>query len=84
MIRDGEGAQLYDLRLQYQVQMRFAPNVDIRQVALPYNHPPFEALLFLPLACLKFFPAYLSVELAKRRNAGIGCGAVEEDFSRGG
>ncbi|MGA9354722.1 MAG: glycosyltransferase family 87 protein [Terriglobales bacterium] len=59
MIRDGEGAQLYDLRLQYQVQMQFAPNVDIRQVALPYNHPPFEALLFLPLACLKFFPAYL-------------------------
>jgi hypothetical protein len=59
MIRAGEGARLYDLQLQYQTQLEFAPHVDIRQVALPYNHPPFEALLFLPLAYLNFFPAYL-------------------------
>src|SRR5580704_6763607 len=59
MLRAGEGSRLYDLKLQYQTQLEFAPHVDIRQVALPYNHPPFEALLFLPLAYLDFFPAYL-------------------------
>lgn len=59
IIRGGEGARLYDLQRQYQIQLQFAPHVDIRQVALPYNHPPFEALLFLPFAYLSFLPAYL-------------------------
>jgi hypothetical protein len=63
MIRAGEGSRLYDLQLQYQTQLSFAPHVDIREAALPYNHPPFEALLFLPLAYLNFFPAYLAWSL---------------------
>jgi hypothetical protein len=63
MLRAGEGSRLYDLKLQYQTQLEFAPHVDIREVALPYNHPPFEALLFLPLAYLNFFPAYLAWSL---------------------
>jgi hypothetical protein len=33
--------------------------VQIRHGALPYNHPPFEALLFVPLSFLHYLPAYL-------------------------
>ena len=63
MIRAGEGARLYDLQLQYKTQLEFAPHVEIRNMALPYNHPPFEAVLLLPLAYLNFFPAYLAWSL---------------------
>jgi alpha-1,2-mannosyltransferase len=59
MVREGRSAALYDLSAQYEVQKQFAPNVAIRQAALPFNHPPFEALLFVPLAGLPFWPAYL-------------------------
>lgn len=60
MLRQGLAASLYDPQVQYQVQQRFAGGVSIRQGALPYNHPPFEALLFLPLAWLPYLPAYLA------------------------
>src|SRR5436190_22815153 len=48
MIRNGQAASLYNLSAQYTTQKQFAPKVSIRQAALPYNHPPFEALLFVP------------------------------------
>jgi Glycosyltransferase family 87 len=59
LVRRGGASQLYDLGAQYQVQTQFAPNVAIRQAALPYNHPPVEALLFVPLSYLNYWPAYL-------------------------
>jgi hypothetical protein len=59
IVRRGETARLYDLGLQGKIQREFAPEVSIRQAALPYNHPPFEALLFAPLTHLSYFPAYL-------------------------
>ncbi len=59
MLRNGPASALYDLGAQYQLQREFAPHVYIRRGPLPYNHPPFEALLFLPLAYLEFWPAYL-------------------------
>ena len=59
MIRTGQAARLYDLHEQTRLQQQFAPNVAIRQGALPYNHPPFEALLFVPLAYLSYGSAYL-------------------------
>lgn len=59
MVRNGEGSRLYDLDLQYQLQRRFAPDVSIRHGALPYVHPPFEALLFAPLSRLPYPAAYL-------------------------
>ena len=37
----------------------FAPEVKHRENALPFNHPPFEALLFVPLAGLPYLTAYL-------------------------
>lgn len=59
MVRSGRSHALYDLLAQYREQQEFAPKVDIRQAALPYNHPPFEALLFLPFTFLPYLPAYL-------------------------
>ena len=54
MLREGQGAQLYDSRAQLAVQAEFARDADIRRGPLPYIHPPFEALLFLPLTFLPY------------------------------
>jgi len=59
LLRNGPASALYDLDAQYHLQREFAPHVYIRRGPLPYNHPPFEALLFLPFAYLEFWPAYL-------------------------
>jgi len=59
ILHEGPRSDLYDGNLQYKVQKQFAPNVKIRQAALPYNHPPFEALLFLPLIGFSYIHAYL-------------------------
>lgn len=59
LVRRGQATQLYDLREQYKLQKQFAPDVPVRHTALPYNHPPFEALLFVPLTYLSYLPAYL-------------------------
>src|SRR5215467_15954971 len=53
MLRRGLGAHLYDPRAQQTVQAEFAKNFDVRRGPLPYIHPPFEALVFLPLT---YFP----------------------------
>lgn len=59
ILRQGEGARLYDPKLQWEVQQQFAANVKVRQGPLPYVRPPFEAILFLPLAYLKYPDACL-------------------------
>ncbi|MFI5110751.1 MAG: glycosyltransferase family 87 protein [Terriglobales bacterium] len=59
MVRSGQSAALYDLSATSRAQQEFAPNVRIRQAALPYMHPPFEALLFVPFTFLPYVPAYL-------------------------
>jgi hypothetical protein len=58
MVRNGQTASLYDLGAQYREQKEFAPDVRIRQAALPYNHPAFEALLFVPFTLVGYLPAY--------------------------
>ncbi|MGA9813787.1 MAG: glycosyltransferase family 87 protein [Terriglobales bacterium] len=55
----GQGRQLYDLETQFAIQREFASAVKHRENPLPYNHPPFEALLFAPLARLPYVAAYL-------------------------
>jgi hypothetical protein len=59
MVRSGQSGALYDLSATSRAQREFAPNVPIRQAALPYMHPPFEALLFVPFTFLPYVPAYL-------------------------
>ncbi|HVO82602.1 MAG TPA: glycosyltransferase family 87 protein [Terriglobales bacterium] len=59
IVRTGLGSQLYDDNTQYRAQKEFAAGVHIRQGPLPFNHPPFEALLFLPFTYLPYFTAYV-------------------------
>lgn len=63
MLNLGLASQLYDDQAQYRIQRSFAPRVNIRKGPLPYNHPPFEALLFAPLARLPYFSAFLVWDL---------------------
>jgi Glycosyltransferase family 87 len=58
-VNEGRGRQLYDLEMQFASQRSFAPQVRRRDNPLPFNHPPFEALLFVPLAGLPYATAYL-------------------------
>src|SRR2546426_1443943 len=57
MVRRGQTTSLYNLSAQYQLQKQFAPDVRIRQAALPYYHPPFEAILFWPFTFLGYWRA---------------------------
>jgi hypothetical protein len=57
MIRAGLGTQLYSPAKQFQVQQQFTATT--RQGPLPYIHPPFEALPFVPLALLPYGAAFV-------------------------
>lgn len=59
LVRAGLAASLYDVHVEFQTQRQFAPEVSTRHGALPYIHPPFEALLFVPLTFLPYLSAYL-------------------------
>src|SRR5579862_2099349 len=59
IVRQGFATRLYDTGLQFQIQKQFASQVFIRQGPLPYNHPPFEALVFAPLTRLSYPAAYV-------------------------
>jgi len=54
ILRAGQGARLYDRKLQWEIQKNFAGSVRIRKGPLPYIRPPFHALLFWPLAYLSY------------------------------
>jgi hypothetical protein len=53
MVRRGLGSSVYDLRTQLEFQSRVAP------VQVFYNHPPFEALLFVPFTYVPYRAAYM-------------------------
>jgi hypothetical protein len=59
MLREGRGPQLYHANAQLAVQAEFARNSDIRRGPLPYIHPPFEALFFLPLTFSSYSHAFV-------------------------
>lgn len=63
ILRQGLGRQLYDEQTQYRVQQQFAAEVSIRQGPLPYIHPPFEALLFIPFTWVSYPIAYVLWDL---------------------
>ena len=64
IVRGGMGHKLYDDVTQFEVQKTFAPDVATRLAALPFNHPPFEALLFVPFTYLPYRAAFLFWALA--------------------
>ena len=56
----GKGNELYNDDLQEAVQRGFSPlAIERRGTILPFNHPPFEAILFLPLSHFSYLTAYL-------------------------
>jgi Glycosyltransferase family 87 len=58
ILKQGDGARLYDEDLQEAVQRSFAPAVAERGSILPFNHPPFEAVFFLPFVTVPYMWAY--------------------------
>jgi hypothetical protein len=58
IVAAGNGTRLYDESLQDSVQRSFAPQAVLARGTLPYIHPPFEALPFVPLAHLSYLQAY--------------------------
>ena len=63
ILRQGLGRELYDPNVQYRVQKEFAGEIQSRRGPLPYNHPPFEALFFLPLTLLPYGQAFMVWDL---------------------
>ncbi len=58
MLREGRAAQLYSPEAQQAVQQRVYQQCRLRRGPLPYIHPPFEALIFLPLTVLSYSYAF--------------------------
>jgi hypothetical protein len=50
ILQAGLGHQLYDEHVQYEVQKKCVGEIAERHGPLPYIHPPFEALIFVPLS----------------------------------
>jgi hypothetical protein len=59
ILHRGAAKQLYDLNLQSEIQREIAPNVRVRQTALPFVRPPFEAWIFWPIAHLPYTAAFV-------------------------
>lgn len=54
VVRNGLASRLYE----YQTQSDFEQRLTRRRGLLPFNHPPFEALLYAPLAFFPYLWAY--------------------------
>jgi hypothetical protein len=63
IMRHGFGPQLYDERTQQQVQEEFTGPIASRRGPLPYIHPPFESVIFVPLTLLPYREAFLVWDL---------------------
>jgi hypothetical protein len=63
ILRQGLGHQLYDRQVQYKVQLDFAGHIPFRRGPLPYIHPPFEAIIFVPLSLLPYKQAFVAWNL---------------------
>jgi len=59
IVRQGMGHQLYDPAARFEVEQQFAKYVPQFNGPLPYTHPPFEALLYIPISYLPWIPAYI-------------------------
>src|SRR5437762_1016280 len=55
IVKSGQGHQIYDYRLQKELQDSL---ISKSSMVLPYVHLPYEAILFVPLAFLKYKVAY--------------------------
>jgi hypothetical protein len=58
VVRQGLGHQLYDPSARFEVQQQFATAVPLFRGPLPWTHPPFEALFFVPFSYFPYLTAY--------------------------
>jgi hypothetical protein len=58
LVRTGDATRLFDYDTQRSVEN---DRVSVEDVALPFNHAPYEALLFAPLSLLSYRSAYVTV-----------------------
>lgn len=58
IVLSGMGHQLYSANVQAHVQSLLYPNAVTRNGLLPYIHPPFEVLVYLPFAYMPYPVAY--------------------------
>ena len=58
IVHSGMGHQLYATNVQTHVQSLLYPSAVTRNGLLPYIHPPFEVLVYLPLAYVSYPVAY--------------------------
>jgi hypothetical protein len=63
ILREGRAHQLYDRDVQFEVQQASTGHIAFRRGPLPYIHPPFEALIFAPLARLPYVQAFVAWDL---------------------
>jgi alpha-1,2-mannosyltransferase len=63
VLREHLGHQLYVARVQNQVQKESTGELPFRPAALPYIHPPFEALFFVPVSRFSYRQALLMWDL---------------------
>ena len=59
LVREYPPSKLYDLETQSHVQREVLGAYILPRGFLPYNHPPFEMLLFLPMGYLSYSVAFL-------------------------
>ena len=84
ILREGLGHQLYDEHVQFEVQRKSVGQIASRRGPLPYIHPPFEALIFVPLSCLSYSQSVCPVGSAEPRCT-FRCGraiATVSEFAR--
>lgn len=59
ILREGLGRRLYETKVEYEIQEAFTGHISSRRGPLPFIHPPFEGLIFLPLSWLTYRTAFL-------------------------
>ncbi|MFY9611130.1 MAG: glycosyltransferase family 87 protein [Blastocatellia bacterium] len=59
MVREGLGTSLYNFDSQREFQQNLFPNVPSRPSPLPFIHPAYETLLFIPLTYFSYSTAYI-------------------------
>lgn len=73
VVREGRADQFYDHATRFPVEDQFADVVPQFRGPLPYTHPPFEALLFVPFS---YFPFKVAFVLWDLMNVGVLCATV--------
>jgi len=63
ILQAGLGHQLYDEHVQYEIQKKVVGEIPDRHGPLPYIHPPFEALIFVPLSWAPYPGAFAEWDL---------------------